>query len=520
MKVVKKKEPLQRTKVVIRHLPPSLSQSNLFSQFDHLFSHRYNWVCFRPGKSSHKHQKYSRAYIDFKTPEDVLEFAQFFGGHVFVNQKGAQFKAMVEYAPCQHIPKLCNKKDSREGTIYEDPEYLDFLKLIAKPVENRSSTKFQLERKEADESGASTENPISTPLMEFVRQKRAAKGGNQSLSVAKVRKRAGSASLARSNSKTTKQGSDKKKYAPKDNKKNSKKEKQILHDSSSGKGIESVSVSGVENSISRSMSTADSGTKRILLRKGKESEVYASILEQSGQASTSGNSPTTGSPKQRHRHGAGERLLKVFLSNSVARQSRSVEAVDCQQKMQNLNLEKGKQSRQPVNAPADLIDCTIDNKPPLSVSNGDNHRPSADKFMKKDSQGLSSVDDKRKRRARNKDRPDHGGQTLQKSSFQQANHQRHLSTACERTELHSKSAGGTSGEMKDGICHENNNGLATGIPNGGNNSSVENGSSRHVATHNKKGDGFLSKSRESSSKRGGATGHEKRLWVQKSTSGS
>ncbi|KAK1413188.1 hypothetical protein QVD17_34959 [Tagetes erecta] len=32
---------------------------------------------------------YSRAYIDFKHPKGVIEFAEFFDGHVFVNEKGA-----------------------------------------------------------------------------------------------------------------------------------------------------------------------------------------------------------------------------------------------------------------------------------------------------------------------------------------------------------------------------------------------------------------------------------------------
>lgn len=37
---------------------------------------------------SQRHQSYSRAYIDFQRPEDVMEFAEYFGGHVFVNEKG------------------------------------------------------------------------------------------------------------------------------------------------------------------------------------------------------------------------------------------------------------------------------------------------------------------------------------------------------------------------------------------------------------------------------------------------
>ena len=40
-----------KTKVVIRHLPPGLSQAMLMEQIDVAFSGRYSWVSFRPGKS-------------------------------------------------------------------------------------------------------------------------------------------------------------------------------------------------------------------------------------------------------------------------------------------------------------------------------------------------------------------------------------------------------------------------------------------------------------------------------------
>ncbi|KAK6121260.1 hypothetical protein DH2020_044963 [Rehmannia glutinosa] len=171
------KGPLDRTKVVLRHLPPTISQSNLVEHVDSRFSGRYHWLAFRPGKSSPKHLTHSRAYINFNRPEDVIEFAEFLNGHVFVNEKGAQFKAIVEYAPSQCVPKQWSKKDGREGTILKDPEYLEFLEIIAKPVENLPSAEIQLERKEAERAGAPKDAPIVTPLMEFVRQKRVAKGG-------------------------------------------------------------------------------------------------------------------------------------------------------------------------------------------------------------------------------------------------------------------------------------------------------------------------------------------------------
>lgn len=45
------KGPLDRTKVVIRRLPPTITESTLMEQIDVKFAGRYNWVCFRPGKN-------------------------------------------------------------------------------------------------------------------------------------------------------------------------------------------------------------------------------------------------------------------------------------------------------------------------------------------------------------------------------------------------------------------------------------------------------------------------------------
>ncbi|KAK6157042.1 hypothetical protein DH2020_011290 [Rehmannia glutinosa] len=154
------KGPLDRTKVVLRHLPPTISQSNLVEQVDSRFSGRYHWLVFRPGKSR---------YLT-----DLL--SDWIHGPL-LSLLGTQFKTIVEYAPSQRVPKQWSKKDGREGTILKDPEYLEFLEFIAKPVENLPSAEIQLERKEAERAGAPKDDPIVTPLMDYVRQKRAAKGG-------------------------------------------------------------------------------------------------------------------------------------------------------------------------------------------------------------------------------------------------------------------------------------------------------------------------------------------------------
>lgn len=45
------KDSLDRTKVVLRHLPPAISQAALTDQIDSAFAGRYHWLTFRPGKA-------------------------------------------------------------------------------------------------------------------------------------------------------------------------------------------------------------------------------------------------------------------------------------------------------------------------------------------------------------------------------------------------------------------------------------------------------------------------------------
>jgi regulator of nonsense transcripts 3 len=60
---------------------------------------------------------FSRAYINFTNPAHVFELKHKLDGHVFVSNKGNQYKCAVEYAPFQQVPPPNRKKDPREGTI-------------------------------------------------------------------------------------------------------------------------------------------------------------------------------------------------------------------------------------------------------------------------------------------------------------------------------------------------------------------------------------------------------------------
>ncbi|XP_077231617.1 smg-4/UPF3 family protein isoform X5 [Tasmannia lanceolata] len=495
------KDPFNRTKVVMRHLPPAISQSVLVDQINGRFSGRYKWFSFRQGKNSQKNHRYSRAYLEFKRLEDVVEFAEFFDGHVFVNEKGTQFKTIVEYAPSQRCPKPWSKKDGRERTILKDPEYLEFLDLIAKPVENLPSAEIQLERREAERAGAPKETLIITPLMDFVRQKRAAKSGSQrSSNNGKLSRRAGGASAGNSSSSSTKRGSEKRRgptsmYVLRDNSKSARgkekstyllvprREEQHLSDKSvlvaAGTGaeiLEDETVAVTDGTTSGVSGAIASGKKRLLLPKGKEREVSHASSGESQQSVTSPVRNSSGSTtfKQNQRREASGRIIKSILSNKEPRQNQSAgTAVQSEPQMPTLNIDKDRRLPRPSNTSIPSATC---------IPDCDTKRTIDDKVV--------GID----RRTRNKDRPDRGFWTLRRSDGSHASDES-LSSSSLPSQLVSDSLEGSH-------KHVGRRGLVHGL---------------------KEVDGPLSLSEGKSSKRGGAIGygsHEKQVWVQKSGSGT
>ncbi|KAM1014715.1 hypothetical protein ACFX2I_044556 [Malus domestica] len=486
---------LDRTKVVLRHLPPSISQAALVEQIDVFFAGRYNWVAFRPGKRSQKNQSYSRAYIDLKRPEDVFDFAEFFDGHLFVNEKGSQFKVIVEYAPSQRVPKHWSKKDGREGTIFKDPEYLEFLEFIAKPAENLPSAETQLERREAERSGAGKDVPIVTPLMDFVRQKRAAKAGSRRLLPnGKTSRRAGASSARSPTLPMTKRGSERKKnsasmglsdlqYVVRDVRKNtSAKDKSTYtlvpkRDDQQPSEKSSILASPVGTQLfeeESGVSGADAGKKKVLLVKRKEKEISHVPANMSQQHSTySKNMGGSVALKQNPRHHDNGRIIKSILLNKDACQSQS-SGTHSEQQIQSSSSDRDK--RLPRSQHVQLILKETNGAPDHKIVGNDLH---------------GSYSEKQEKRTRNKDRPDRGvwtplnrldGSSASDESLSSAFQPDHsLLDSSEGSHKHHGRRGATHG-VKD----------LDGSPVAG------------EGKHSKRGYGS----------------HEKQVWVQKSSSGS
>ncbi|KAI7887371.1 hypothetical protein K492DRAFT_232843 [Lichtheimia hyalospora FSU 10163] len=181
-----------KTKIVVRRLPANLPEEVFMNAVkrwtgDDVVDYKF----YVPGKvtqSKGKENVFSRAYFHMKTMEAVIAFHQGFDGHIFVDNRGNESRAVVEFAPFQKLPKEQKNPDSRQGTIDEDPDYLKFLDSLKAEQEKKDEPSdmgeggSQLERLEnrlamvtAQTLAAEQANkPKTTPLLEHIRAQKAA----------------------------------------------------------------------------------------------------------------------------------------------------------------------------------------------------------------------------------------------------------------------------------------------------------------------------------------------------------
>ena len=162
----------ERTKVVLRHIPPGftseslllLLESNLNPFPEHDFFH------FAPADYSLVPYLFCRAYFNFTDPESAFSFKDKFNGQKFEDCNKIISAGIVEYAPFQRIPKRF-KKDIRSGTIDKDPDYLEFLKELEIEPEAPPSIETIINEIEKQRA-ARIEQQSSTALLEYIKHRR------------------------------------------------------------------------------------------------------------------------------------------------------------------------------------------------------------------------------------------------------------------------------------------------------------------------------------------------------------
>lgn len=145
-----------------------MTEEEFLKQIDPLPSHDFYY--FAAPDWSLGYDATCRAYITMKNYEDVFLFRDRFDGYVFVDSKGAEYSAIVEFAPFQGLVKNKSRRvDSKVNTIEQESHYQQFL---AKLEEDREAAKggeskleFSLDRKKE-------EKITSTPLLQYLANKK------------------------------------------------------------------------------------------------------------------------------------------------------------------------------------------------------------------------------------------------------------------------------------------------------------------------------------------------------------
>ncbi|KAL8646926.1 MAG: hypothetical protein Q9226_006649 [Calogaya cf. arnoldii] len=172
-----------RLKLIIRRLPPGLTQEEFESCLGDEWkvgSGKVDWAAYKPGKISKdpsKPSRPSRAYLNLTKQEYIGSLSETVRKTKFNDAKASLKDPVligppsVEYAPFPKVPHSKVRKDSRQGTIDQDAEFIEFLESLTNPVPKASTVDQRV-----SSDGKSKEKVTTTPLIQFLKDKKANKG--------------------------------------------------------------------------------------------------------------------------------------------------------------------------------------------------------------------------------------------------------------------------------------------------------------------------------------------------------
>ncbi|XP_046910985.2 uncharacterized protein LOC124492201 isoform X2 [Dermatophagoides farinae] len=171
------------TRIVIRQLPPTMNEEQFLEVVSPLPAHTEFY--YVNGDVNLAEFAFSRAYIKFTNIDDMLIFNQKYDDYIFLDSKGNEYPAIVEYAPMQKLPRRLNsmniKKDSKANTIDNDPDFIAFKEAL-ETIQNDGTTASQQQQtittaeqllEEIEKNKESKENINQIPpLVEYLNKKR------------------------------------------------------------------------------------------------------------------------------------------------------------------------------------------------------------------------------------------------------------------------------------------------------------------------------------------------------------
>lgn len=242
-----------RLKLVVRRLAPGLTQQEFELALGDewkLGQGKVDWFTYKAGKISKdlaNPSKPSRAYLHLTDQTHVVPLADKVRKTTFNDAKNSTRDPAligpptVDFAPFNRIPGGRRRNDARQGLIDQDPEFKDFLESLTNPVPRPAPVDNVV-----DEGTVKKEEVKTTPLIEHLREKKAAKEKPQPAKSQGKHGR-GESKDEKAASKSEKKGrkgakeekSSKQSKAEKAAKDSTPKEVRILNKASAGKNAES-----------------------------------------------------------------------------------------------------------------------------------------------------------------------------------------------------------------------------------------------------------------------------------------
>lgn len=188
-KATKSKVPVDGEKVVIRRLPPGMTEDEcikLLGEDWKVGNGKVDWFSYQPGKISQDPSKPSRparAYLHLKKREEALPLNEMVKTIIWEDAKDTYNSPSliappaVELAIYKKVPSGKRRNDGRQGTIDQDQEFMDFLEGLANPT---VATKEGEGGEATEEEGKSAAKATSTPLIDYLREKKANKAKDSS----------------------------------------------------------------------------------------------------------------------------------------------------------------------------------------------------------------------------------------------------------------------------------------------------------------------------------------------------
>ncbi|KAH3476102.1 hypothetical protein KXX05_004865 [Aspergillus fumigatus] len=175
------KPPAPRLKLLVRRLPPGLTQSefeNAMGPEWMVGAGKVDWYQYKPGKVSKDYAKPSRpsrAYIHVTSSEHIAPLSDKVRQTSFVDARNTFNDPVLlgppslEFAPYAKIPGSRVRKDARQGTIDQDPEFIAFLESLTQPITKPTTVDTPTDAEEKKET------VTTTPLVQYIKEKKANK---------------------------------------------------------------------------------------------------------------------------------------------------------------------------------------------------------------------------------------------------------------------------------------------------------------------------------------------------------